>query len=143
MRVKYVGDGIQPLVGTTVVRSKSYSLVRNMDKLKELVDAGYEFVIKEDGEEIPAEEYFAKQEKVEVKSEIEVVEEDTEKETEDIGEQEVLDYKSLFEGHWTKQVSNVKEYDNKEQVKSILRYAKDNEVTDGVIKRIEEYLDSL
>lgn len=80
MRVKYVGDGINPLVGTTIVNSNSYSLVRNIEKLEEMVDLGYEFLIKEEGKEIPAEEYFKEEEKVKVTSEITVEEEDTEEE---------------------------------------------------------------
>ena len=75
MRVKYVGDGLLPMVGTTVVRQKSYSIVRNINKLKRAVDLGYEFVIKDGDKEIPAEEYFSEMEKVESVSEIEVEEE--------------------------------------------------------------------
>lgn len=77
MRVKYIGDGLLPLVGTSVVRKDTFVIVRNIDKLKRAIDMGYEFLIKEDGKEIPAEEYFSETEKVEVTSDIEV-EEDVE-----------------------------------------------------------------
>lgn len=77
MRVKYVGEGMNPLVGTTVVNKNSYSIVRNMNKLEEMVDLGYEFIIKEEGKEIDAEEYFKDEEKdkVKVTSDITVEEE--------------------------------------------------------------------
>lgn len=82
MRVRYIGDGALPLVGTTVVRCQGYSIIRDKEKLKKMVDLGYEFVIKEDGEEIPADEYFNKdtKEKVTETADIEVVEEDVEEE---------------------------------------------------------------
>lgn len=91
MRVKYVGGGMLPLVGTVVVKAQDYSIVRNEDKLKKLVDLGYEFVIKEDGEEIPAEEYFGYDEKAETvteTAEIKVVEEEVEEEVEEDIEEE-------------------------------------------------------
>lgn len=79
MRVKYIGDGNLPLVGMTVVRKDTFSVVSDIDKLKRAINLGYEFLIKEDGEEIPAEEYFEKVEKVEVEADI-VVEEEVEEE---------------------------------------------------------------
>lgn len=92
MRVKYVGGGMLPLVGTVVVKAQDFSIVRNEEKLKKLVELGYEFVIKEDGEEIPAEEYFGYDEKAEnvvtETSDIEVVEEDNEEVVEEDTEQE-------------------------------------------------------
>ena len=78
MRVKFVGDGALPLVGTTVVRCKGYSLIRDTEKLEKMVDLGYKFVINKDGEDIPAEEYFNKEEKVVETAKIEVVEEEEE-----------------------------------------------------------------
>lgn len=86
MRVKYVGDGMLPLVGTVVVKSSEYCIVRNEEKLEKLVELGYEFLIREDGEEIPAEDYFGEEETQEVVTEtadIEVVEEDEEENVED------------------------------------------------------------
>ena len=82
LRVRYTGDGLLPLVGTTVVRRDGYSIVRNMDKLKRAIDLGYEFVIKDGDKDVPAEEYFDKMEKVEAVSEI-TVEEEIEEETEE------------------------------------------------------------
>jgi len=83
MRVKYVGDGLLPLVGTVVVKANGYSIVRNEEKLKRLIELGYEFVINDNGNEVPAEEYFGMVEKAEVETvtetaDIEVVEEEEE-----------------------------------------------------------------
>jgi len=82
MRVKFVGDGALPLVGTTVVRCKGYSLIRDTEKLEKMVDLGYKFVINKDGTDIPAEDYFNKEEKVIETAKIEVVEEEEEIEEE-------------------------------------------------------------
>jgi len=82
MRVKFVGDGALPLVGTTVVRCKGYSLIRDTEKLEKMVDSGYKFVINKDGKDIPAEEYFNKEEKVVETAKIEVVEDEEETEEE-------------------------------------------------------------
>ena len=82
LRVKYKGGGALPLVGTTIVGKKSYSLVRDEDKLENLVKRGYKFVINKDGKDIPAEEYFNKEEKVVETAKIEVVEDEEETEEE-------------------------------------------------------------
>ena len=87
MRVKFVGDGALPLVGTTVVRCKGYSLVRDIEKLEKMVDLGYKFVINKDGKDIPAEEYFNKEEKVVETAKIEVVEEEEENTEEPVDEE--------------------------------------------------------
>lgn len=89
MRVKYVGGGMLPLVGTDVVTARDYCIVHNTKRLEEMVDLGYEFLIKEDDKEIPAKEYFNPSkaeavEKVTEKAEIEVIED----EEEDVEEEE-------------------------------------------------------
>lgn len=86
MRVKYIGGGMLPLVGTVVVKAQDYSIIRNEDKLKKLVELGYEFIIKKDGKEIPAKEYFKMKEKTKTVTEtakINVVEENVKKEAEE------------------------------------------------------------
>ena len=94
MRVRYVGDGALPLVGTTVVRCKGYSLVRDIEKLEKMVDLGYKFVINKDGKDIPAEEYFNKEEKVVETAKIEVVEEEEEN-TEEPVEEEITQCQAI------------------------------------------------
>jgi len=87
MRVKYTGDGMLPLVGTVVVKKKDYSIVRNEEKLKKLVDLGYEFLIKEDGKEFSAKEYYGEEEKTETvteTAEINVVEKEAEEDTNEV-----------------------------------------------------------
>ena len=78
-----------------------------------------------------------------VKKEIEKeqeVEENIEDEIEQ-EENEEVDYSYLFEGQWMSQVKNVKEFtDDIEKLEEILEYAKENDVTDAVIERVEDYI---
>lgn len=78
MRVKYVGEGALPLVGTTIVKSRGYSIIRNVDKLKKLIDLGYKFEIYDEDKKEPVtpKEYFGEKEKVEVVADIEVKDEE-------------------------------------------------------------------
>ena len=161
MFVKYIGNGARPLCGSTVINKNKASHVTNEVKLKKLVDRGYEILILKDNEWIDAKEYYKEdeveeKEKVVETNDIEVVEEEIkedeevneiENEVEDTYELEFeeVDYSNLFEGHWKTQVQNVKEYSNDyKEVSNILEYAKESEdVTDGVITRVEDYLSEL
>ena len=82
MRVKYVGNGALPMVDATIVSQRSYTIIRDTEKLEKMVDSGYKFVINKDGKDIPAEEYFNKEEKVVETAKIEVVEDEEETEEE-------------------------------------------------------------
>lgn len=140
MFVKFIGEGSPPLVGRVVVPKTKPAKVRNTDKLKNLVDNGYKFVILKDGDWVDAEDYFNKsedntQESIEEVSEIEVIDEEPE---------DIHPYAELYEGHWTKQVSKVKEFsDNPEVIGEVYEYGLESGASEGVLDRIKEYLDEL
>lgn len=149
MFVKYTGDGARPLCGSTVVNKRKASHVSSEEKLKKLIDRGYTFVILDNKEWVDAEEYF-KEDKVESVVEtakIETVEEvEDEPEVIENDEDNVLDYSELFEdfSHWTDKPKNVEEFtDDPEVVEEIIEYAKATGESDGVVKRINKYKESL
>lgn len=88
---------------------------------------------------ITGKEYFANQEKTEDKVDEQEEKVVDAKENSD----DSIPYEEIFSGHWTKQVQKVEEYDNSETVSQLLEYAESNDVSDGVIKRIKEHLESL
>ena len=111
------------------------------EQIKEKANSGVEINIYINGEWIDAKKYFDEQEenKKEIEKEQEV-EENTEDEIEQ-EENEEVDYSYLFEGQWMSQVKNVKEFtDDIEKLEEILEYAKENDVTDAVIERVEDYI---
>ena len=140
MYVKYVGDGMRPLCGSTVI-NKRPTHISNEYKLKKLIDLGYEIEILGDGKWVKGREYYVEpkqeEQKVVETNEIEVVEENDEDDS--------PDYEELFEGHWTHQVQNVKEFtNNPEVVENVLEYAIENDLTtEGVLDRVKDYLDEL
>lgn len=134
MLLRYKGNGSPPLVGNKVISRKGPTKLSEnyTHKLKEYINRGYEFSIRVNGEWVDAEDYLFGDnlDSVEETSEITVTDDNP--------------YEELFEGHWRTQVSNVKDYtDNVKELESILEYAKNNDVTDGVINRIEDYIEEL
>jgi len=140
MFVKFVGKGSPPLVGRVVVPKTKPAKVRNEEKLKSLIDRGYEFVILEDENWLDAKDYFNKskndtQESVEEVNEIEVIDEEPE---------DIHPYAELYEGHWTKQVSKIKEFsDNPKVIEEVYEYGLESGASDGVLDRVKEYLNEL
>ena len=140
MYAKYVGNGNRPLCGSTVINLRP-TYITNEAKLKKLVDMGYKIEIKDGKQWVKGREYYVdpkqEEQKVVETNEIEVVEENDEDDS--------PDYEELFEGHWTHQVQNVKEFtNNPEVVESVLEYAIENDLTtEGVLDRVKDYLDEL
>ena len=141
MFVKYVGEGSPPLVGSSVVTKFSPAKVKNESKLKEYMNRGYEFIILKDGEWVDAEEYFNELESTKVTAEI-TVEEDTVED--DTVEEELHQYDELFSGHWATQVNKIKDYtEDVDELYEIYEYGVENGATEGVLDRIQEYINEL
>ena len=127
MLVKIKDDKPSPLIGSVIAYKNKPTKVNDIDALKTCVENGRKLVIRDGDTWVEGKEYFNEMKKATVKADIEVKEESN-------------NYEDIFEGHWTKQVKKVKKYDSPEEVKSILEYAKENDVSDGVLGRVEEYL---
>jgi len=102
---------------------------------KKVHEHGRDFIIEIGDEKTTNKEYFGEDKplrKVTETAEIEVkeVEEDVE-----------MSLDEIFEGHWSKQVKKAKEHlKTEEEIEKALQYAIENDVTDGVISKIEDML---
>jgi len=139
MYVKYAGEGGCPLVGGQVIYKNTSNNVKDLEPIKEFIEEGYEFVIKVEGTWVDAEKYFESTQ--ENKEKVESV---TETHEINVVEDEKIPYEELFSGHWTHQAKNIEEYtDDISTLDNIIEWAENNEVSQGVIKRVKDYRDSL
>ena len=139
MEIKVMdGQGV-PEIGGKMCYLKESKTVENAENDIKHYMQYRNIKIKDDGGWVDAEDYFSddEQKSTTVTAEIEV-EDDSDENNSDEG-----DYNELFEGHWKKQVANVKEYDDIQKVEEILDYALNNDVSDAVIERVEDYLAEL
>lgn len=91
------------------------------EEVKLKVKEGYEILVRSEGEWVKGKEYFKIEET----------------------DNDEIDFNNIFDGHWKKQVERVKQLNDLEVVKESLEYAKENDITDGVIVRIEKYIEEL
>lgn len=92
---------------------------------REIFERNRKIMIKDNGEWINGEKYF----RATVEADITVGEE--------------IDYEDIFDRHWKKQVQKIQEYEDLDTLEKILGYAKENGISDGVITRIEDYIEGI
>lgn len=109
--------------------------VRNEEHIKQAVKDGVILNVYTNGKWIEGNKHFA--------DVIEEKNEEDKKKNDNKNEDEKIDFEEIFHGHWTKQVQKVEEYDDPKIILKILEYAESNDVSDGVIKRIKEHLETL
>lgn len=129
MLIKIVDEKPSPLIDGVIAYNGKPTKVNDAEAVKEYVDAGRELLVKDRDIWVKGKKYFEEVKSTTVSADINV---------EDDG------YSKLFDGHWKKQVQKVKRYTEKpEEVEDILEYAKDNEVSDGVLDRVKDYLEEV
>ena len=134
MRIKVFNNKKSVYIGKKVINSEA--TLEDNDKVKNdiyhYLDEGYDVRIEKNGEYIMPDEYYDQEDETE-----EVVEEVDE-------DNNSIPYDELFTGHWATQAKNVEEYtDDPETVEEILEYARENNISDGTINKIEDYLTEL
>lgn len=121
------------MVETEVISFHKPGRINELSSLDRWVDVGVEFLYSKDGEYVP---YPEKKEQT-TTIESDPIEVSEEKEYDN-------PYEELFDAHWKVQVNNVREYtDEIPELMSIIEYAEENDISDGVIKRLNEYLEEL
>lgn len=131
--IKVIDSKPAPSIARTVCYNNQGYDISDENAIKKAVyDYGREIVIEVDGNWIDAKDYFEDElRSVTQTAEIENVEESNK-------------FEEVFSGHWMKQVSNAKEeFDTPEELEEALEYARKNNISTGVINRLEEHLDAL
>jgi hypothetical protein len=118
LKIRKINKSAVPIIDNKICYLNKVVEIRNLNTLKWYINQGHEFKIYIDKKWINAKDYFE-------------------------NKKPEIDFKEIFSGHWTQQISKIEEYKDISIVRLLLKYAENNDVSDGIIKRIKNHLESL